>query len=369
MPSLPIELLNAIVDQVPPDELYNFRAASKLFNDIATPRIFRCIGVTNTLISAKAFGNVVKCQNIMEHVREVRYVENEDDSALVYNDEDVLQSLCSTFSYLDQIPALDTLTVVFEPLGHFIVRGSSETPRLDHQTAILTAIAGPSCPPKKLNLRTLTLNNLIPVIEDIHKSSSFFALFQRVTVLRLTILPELDIEGDSLFSSDYFWRKTTRDVVGLPALASNLTSLALCSRVDVGPVLFFLNLTYPCLTSLTLQSIIFNPVVGTRDFIRRHCRTLTDLELVRCKISMDGNTPPKLWAEVWDSFAEELGALVHLRVELEMNPAHALRYARQVGGMFLCYDDDQKANAGGDSEALERLREVVAVRRHSLGAV
>ena len=72
MDSLPVDLLEIIVNQVPAGvDLRNIRASNKIFCALSTPRVFRRILVKNTIRHAQAFEFVMQCQAAIPYLEEI----------------------------------------------------------------------------------------------------------------------------------------------------------------------------------------------------------------------------------------------------------------------------------------------------------
>ena len=83
--TIPIELVNTIVDELPSNsvDIRNLRSVNKLLHSLATPRSFICIHVTDTLKSAHALKSIMASPTIATTVQEIMYSERSgEDSAL-----------------------------------------------------------------------------------------------------------------------------------------------------------------------------------------------------------------------------------------------------------------------------------------------
>ena len=77
MNSLPYELLDAIVHEVPPGQnLLQVRMLNRTFCAITTPLIFRRVDVTNTPESARTFSNILRSKALACVVQEIVFREN-----------------------------------------------------------------------------------------------------------------------------------------------------------------------------------------------------------------------------------------------------------------------------------------------------
>ncbi|THH18651.1 hypothetical protein EW146_g2381 [Bondarzewia mesenterica] len=301
----------------------------------------------------------------------------------------ILHTLISAFSHLSALPALDTLVLnlfpyLTEETFHEVVQPSGV---LDFQLGILKALSTNS---DALSLTSLTIDNLIAFYNELYDDPSFLQIFSALSRLRVTVVSNISIEGGVPFEDDIieFWEKAiSHRILAPPAdslagsFAKSLTSLTIHSDKDVGftPRIVFSGLTYPLLTSLSLQYIFFDDhndintsaSIGVEDFIVRHRSTLTDLELIFCRILVldDEGTSGRFWSQIWSHFANELKVLVNLHVLEVMdlvsvlyNRDRILRYARLVqwGGYMPIYEP--MAGEANDGPALQALQEVVATR-------
>ena len=77
MNSLPYELLDAIVHEVPPGQnLLQVRMLNRTFCAITTSLIFRRVDVTNTPESARTFSNILRSKALACVVQEIDFREN-----------------------------------------------------------------------------------------------------------------------------------------------------------------------------------------------------------------------------------------------------------------------------------------------------
>ena len=77
MSSLPVELLEAIFDAVPPGHtLLQVRLLNRTFCKRVTPLAFERVNVTNTPESAEAFSNILRSKTLACLVRENFFREN-----------------------------------------------------------------------------------------------------------------------------------------------------------------------------------------------------------------------------------------------------------------------------------------------------
>ncbi|KAI0065152.1 hypothetical protein BV25DRAFT_140456 [Artomyces pyxidatus] len=376
MPVLPVEILQTIIDQVlnGPD-LYRVRATSRTFCALATPRVFHRVHATNSLKSADALQNLLLSPGVVNYVQELVYNDKYPPATNSKDAENARQAITASISSIHEFSTLKAITISFEPCDQLLsdVLSVDDEP-FYHQLAILTSLAEIS---HLINARltSLTINRIIPSFVELFSTPPFLALLDSVTILRLTTWVEL---SDELYLEETwlgFWRTSIHGILALPTLASNLTSLTLFSNVDVGIIapLELIGLTYPRLTSLSLRHVVFHPDVGTEEFIIRHARTLTHLELYMCKIAMfeADIEPHQLWALLWARFAVELESLTHLVVLMQTQrigrrmarrPEQVLTYSRLTEPWGHLGLDGGPIGGSADLEALEKFRGVVKAR-------
>lgn len=75
--TIPIELVNAIIDELPSNsvDIRNLRSVNKSLDSLATPRSFLCVHIADSLKSAKAFKSILASSRIAPIVQEVIYDE------------------------------------------------------------------------------------------------------------------------------------------------------------------------------------------------------------------------------------------------------------------------------------------------------
>ena len=74
MDTLPYELLDAIVDEVPNStDLAQIRTVNKAFCALATRRFFRHVTIKSTLKGASAFGEILGCDRVAECIEAITF--------------------------------------------------------------------------------------------------------------------------------------------------------------------------------------------------------------------------------------------------------------------------------------------------------
>ncbi len=167
-----------------------------------------------------------------------------------------------------------------------------------------------------------------------------------------------------------------------------LTALTLHSQTSIGASsgLSLASLHFPDLRTLSLRNFIFDPFIGTENFILRHATTLKRLELLSCKLPIHNiiaflslsPTPTQnasvpeygRWDLIWDRFAVELTALVSLNVDerhrdLQGHFGPECRYvdSKRPFPWVVNYEITHPAPTDtANGAALERFRDVVAAR-------
>lgn len=267
------------------------------------------------------------------------------------------------FSKLNKLPNLKSLTLTFDPSLEYI-------PNIRRQNIIFEAIAFQHLH----SLESITVNNFMTDFAPVYKSPSFLALFNSLSHLRLTILPQTDdLEDDP---TD-FWLQIIQHQILKPraSLSQSLVSLTLHGQAveSADPVGFdssfsFRSLKLPFLTFLSLKYFLFGEKASDGvDFIVRHKATLRTLELKSCIILLPSTGPRRFWSGAWTYFLEELQALTSLHVEEENSP---VRYGIDDGAQFEPFSYGEQSedltelpDKKEDDRALEAFRESVASRR------
>ncbi|THH17698.1 hypothetical protein EW146_g3171 [Bondarzewia mesenterica] len=402
-----VELLCDIVGGISSQrDLLNVRAANKVFHLLATPRAFRTVRVKNLIKSANSFKCIVTSKALMPFIKEVRFRDNyTDEDGDMIGGESTLRdvSICGgqrerrRWGTHPSYSKLDTLVLNLYP--DFLEEASYEilepSDSLKLQLAIFKALSTNS---DTLSLTSLTINNLFAFHNELYDNPSFLQIFSHLSRLHVTVVSNTNttMDGGAPFEDPFveFWEKTIPHLIlASPAaslassLAKSLTSLTIHSDQDVGliPRISFSELTYPVLTSLALQHILFvdnnhdisaAAATGVEDFIVRHGSTLTHLELRFCRILMldDEGTSRRFWSQIWSRFAHDLKVLVSLHISEEMDESsramlhdldRILRYVILDEGFGYVPIFKPMMDEAKDDLALQALQEVVAARRSS----
>ncbi|KAI0060205.1 hypothetical protein BV25DRAFT_1828008 [Artomyces pyxidatus] len=369
-PFLPIELLQAIVDDVPAaQDLRRVRAANRTLDALATARAFRTLNLTNTETSADGFLALLECRELVRHVEEVVYcdrtVDTGDDGRLMDEEyeESIRIKISDALKQLYELPNLRRLSVIFHPT----YQEDEDDEAVPGRHALIQQSVFAALSSKHWlttgRLTHVTFKNLTPMYPAVCTSSAFAALFSSVTDLHVSTASYPD-EGTISNRWVSFWGYLPTALTA-PGLSSHLTSLTIRGGAAVAHTAFFtfLGLSYPHLTTLTLENILFSPRVSAEDFIVRHGKRLAHLTLVTCKLPLQGSddVPERPWARVWDRFASELGSLTRLEVVDENDPSTGapLRYTMLSMNLFESYF----VSPENDDAALLRFRVVVGSNR------
>ncbi|KAI0312588.1 hypothetical protein OF83DRAFT_1145355 [Amylostereum chailletii] len=382
---LPPELLRLIVDELEsPDHFRALRLVSSTFNAFATPRAFRTLHVSNRLNSGANLKNLLLATHIAPHVEELFYcdkwAEDGQDKMLIpdydpanMSDRIAGKQLVEAFLMLYNLSSLSSLVMTFYP--------EFEESRMRHecsshrtlQSALLTALSRQTTH-LSLKLRAFSIHNLIAFHDPsgLYESTSFITLLSHLTALHITTLSDTNPLSGAVhgFPMAKFWGRSIYQAF-LPPCQHNLTSLTLWSDQDIGGAIggaTFLGLFYPHLISLSIQHF---------DFIARHGRTLTRLEMRRCKLTkvLEEVDVGRDWADVWVRFSDELNHLHELIVEEEwMDEADELGADDRGQRVAYATVDEfgwlpsfpRQAREEQDAGALEKFYATVAARHLSV---
>ncbi|TFY65493.1 hypothetical protein EVG20_g5571 [Dentipellis fragilis] len=390
MPFFPAEILLSIADVASPRALRSLRAASKTCHGLATPAAFRSLCVRDRARSAQGFARILEDNVLAQYVQEVVFQVSCADyygrssNKETTEDPDIekrIETIEAAFSLLYNLPNLSTLRLIFHPEriseDAMYLEFASDELKLRTERAVLTGVAVAAASPN-LSLRSLTFLNLSCIHWATFEQPAFHNLLSPLEHLHIASKCIGYVHEGFNESIPYvdFWTLTIPQCFLLPAslyARSALTTLALHSGEDFGlaPNFSLADFHYPCLTSLSLQHILFHETAGTEEFILQHKDTLTHLELRECKIKMEdfADVPEMVWSAVYGRLADGLQCLTELVVEECWEPwwkTMPLRYTRlDPAGSFLPPDDDDLPE--GDAEALESFRAVVAARKARAG--
>lgn len=74
MPSLPVEVWQAILEVSAAADRIRLRAVSKTLCELATPTVFRCLHFRNVPIDVKAFRNVQRSPEIVRLIEDISII-------------------------------------------------------------------------------------------------------------------------------------------------------------------------------------------------------------------------------------------------------------------------------------------------------
>ena len=280
---------------------------------------------------------------------------------------------------LHRIPFLESLVITFFPdEDAWITPFTYLSEMSQYQLLQFDVFEGLASNPNPLPaLQSLHINAWFAMPDDLYSKAPFKRIIASLRDLRFNV-QDTDIGGDE----DNFTALTDRctapdfwtDVIGPHVLqpAVNLTSLAMESSIEFGS-LILLNLgsiTYPCLTSLSLSSFVWDDTredprvvaLQAKDFIVRHGKTLKKLELHGCTISIPHtrSTPVRSWTAVWNRFTDELTELVDLDVEYNFHQRY-VQYSPVTG--FDSHSNFTISGTEQDIPTLEALATIVKGRK------
>ncbi|TFY71213.1 hypothetical protein EVG20_g1794 [Dentipellis fragilis] len=364
--ALPVEMLKAIVDDVPAEDLLPVRAAAKTLNTLATPHAFRVLRAKTTLESVQKLAEALGTPDVAKHVKEIviRDVgakagvdlfapgkdtadepEEETQEEPEEDQEELREALTSAIALFHTLPSLETVNVTFPP--KFEEQDEADSRQL--QSTILESLAA-----HPLKLKSLSLANLATGPSELYAKPEFEALLKPLTELRISTISDQGQMGwyDEEPCID-FWQMVQTRLLTLP---ENLTSLALHSDIEIGwaPEFRFVELNYPKLASLSLKNVVFNEEIGIEDFIVRHKDTLTRLDLQRCPVVLPDEGEERHWSEIYQRLGTELTNLKHIDIQNE-NGDCTLNYAMLdsgVGFQYVTMEDDgqvEEDNAAQDA--------------------
>ncbi|ETW76799.1 hypothetical protein HETIRDRAFT_422180 [Heterobasidion irregulare TC 32-1] len=345
MNTLPYELLDAIVDEVPNrTDLAQIRTVNKVFCALVTRRFFRHVKVKTALKSASEFGEVLGRDRVAEYKPILDLI---------------VDALASSFTRIHELPRLKTLELSF-----YATHDTSYGDFLIIQWTILSAILSQSPSP---SLTSLTINRLAPLYHPIYDSPSSGGLLRSLTSLSvLTAYHDIYTAEDHTRNSYVkFWNEAIQDHM-LGSLSHNLATLRLQGQTFVGhiPGPDLSRVNFPALETLSLQKFLFYEGTGVEEFIVRRRKTLRGLWLADCAIAIENLGE--------GHFARELKALVLLIVQSDcldddgsttdsFGEDDSLKYPQPNWEDWLSYDpwDGPVWFGDGDLLALRELRRLV----------
>ncbi|KAF8132162.1 hypothetical protein K438DRAFT_1884985 [Mycena galopus ATCC 62051] len=323
MSDIPVELILAIVNLVEDNTvLFNLRLASKTFNAVAAPLIFRVLSVRDSVQSAEGLA----CLQAGDPATRSAVQEIMFDGGPIgggsWSDEHITgqpgrDALFTAFSGLTKFPNLRTLRFEFhrefrEPEGTASFPNNSSHFLLLQLGLFEVLVAHPPLP-----LVSLTLHHLIPIPHNIYAKEAFQNLFRPLTTLELSVLYQ---GGPSWYQKQPlcdFWEACVPSIL---KNSTNLISLTLRSRYPVGarPALALGSIHLPVLTTLSLYNFVLDPARADYDiveFIVRHRATLTHLELPMCYVyGVERGVYARPWHAVLRRFQQELLVMCSFQV-------------------------------------------------------
>ncbi|KAI0267381.1 hypothetical protein BC834DRAFT_75508 [Gloeopeniophorella convolvens] len=376
-PSIPVELLGAIVAQIDrPSDLLCLRLTSSTLCSYATPLAFRSIRVVNKKESVERLLTLLDHKALAQHVREIVYQYEE-----VASGESGICNLrgldevawVHAFSRIALFPALESLVLSLgshhRPLD--LATGNIPPPALFQLFIFAGLLNQASVLPS--SLKVLRLYRLLPVQDSRLLSQAIVAFCAPLTLLvidtamPLPYSPLTDARSAAMAVSKAFHPGV---------LSSSLVSLtmhhAVLRSADAPVPLTDVHLPY--LKYLSLQRIYFWNGEGIEAFILRHSATLTELRLFLCPMVLSKSiypaNPPtpswRLWTDVWEGFATEFNVLEKLvtsecrdSLGLMVEDLSEWYYASPFGAGVLSVNE---GDAAGDAASLKRLHEVVEAR-------
>ncbi|KAH9019551.1 hypothetical protein EDB85DRAFT_2196547 [Lactarius pseudohatsudake] len=223
----------------------------------------------------------------MGHVREVTYRDTGADKK-----GRMLKHKLTPFSRIHQLPRLETISLKFYPLYDNWL-GSDGQCRLAIQASILHHVLATSfsvCAPK---LTSLSLDNLRIWEFPSLKSPSFQTVLTTLRRLVLSVLSDRSI-GASWFNICWvhFWGTLCPHMILAPT-QQTLTELTLHSDALVGATsgLSLSALHFPLLYVFSVRGIVFELSVDVEPLVLRHAATLSQLEVLACKLPPPVNLP------------------------------------------------------------------------------
>ncbi|KAH9022802.1 hypothetical protein EDB84DRAFT_1441112 [Lactarius hengduanensis] len=329
--NLPFEILTAIFEEVDTvRDIWHIRTVSRTFSVVATPIAFRILSVITTKGSAQNLGRLFDIPEVTFRDMDVY----ERGMTTKYDITSVIHELACSFSRIHQLPRLKTINLMFYQRFANQKYGTNRPDGSSHalQLAVLSALSS-SFRVRAPDLTLLSLYNLRTSDLSPLESPPFQTVLTTLRRLRLSPLfdPPDPFTVDDRWS--HFWGILRPRM--LTPMQHPLTALTLDSIAHVGTLagLSFDGLHFPRLCSLSLGRLVFEPSIGTQNFILRHAATLARLQLIMCKLSVnpvtfstpspsssttfardESSSGPNTWERVWDCFAVKLTALVSLHV-------------------------------------------------------
>ncbi|KAF8146975.1 hypothetical protein K438DRAFT_1868386 [Mycena galopus ATCC 62051] len=372
MSHIPVELLLAIVDSVEDTAvLFNVRLASKTFNAVATPPIFRVLSVRDSVRSAEGLACLQSGGTATRNAVQEIVFQGDPDNGAHWKKEHITgqagrDAIFVAFSGLAKFRNLRILRFEF----HAQFRELETTSFPDNpshflllQIGLFEVLATRPPPP----LTSLTLHHLIPMPHNIYAMEAFQNLFRPLKTLDVSVLSEY---GSHVYEKSPlcdFWKAS---VPSLLKNATNITSLTLRSGYPVGvrPALALASIHLPVLTALSLHNFVLDSARAEYDvveFILCHKAALRHLDLSACYVyggEGEVGVYPRAWHDVLQRFKEELSGLRSFQMTDTSNGYSAYVCLHTHAGYYT-YDYDVVSLASDlDVAALQSLQSVMESR-------
>ncbi|KIM89985.1 hypothetical protein PILCRDRAFT_812780 [Piloderma croceum F 1598] len=401
MVTLPLELINEVIDYVPSTsiaDLRTLRIVSRTFKTLATPRVFRVLHVTASTQSVQRLKNVHESDELRHFVEKVVFLHEGDklDAKMkskymeVYKftkkdeygtrlmhamkkkdlreyqrleqlrserDSKTLKLPQAPLFRLHKFTRLNTVHFSFYP--KFMEETSSRpSTHLWVQKSVLASLTSEPCP---LTIKDLSLAHLICVNDGTYETPAFQSVISSLHSLSFLTVSNIKPGCLSVWLGWFheFWPSTAPERFLVPALSS-LTSLSFGGDEYIDNFNFDA-CYFPRLTSLKLRGIVFSMFHTIDDFVIKHGATLRRLELE--DNGMD-STDDYYWSEVWERFQTELAVLEKLVVHRTdyVGERCCQPYIRlDDNWIFKIYDEGREQKE--DADALEKLQAAVELRK------
>ncbi|KAJ7635128.1 hypothetical protein FB45DRAFT_1057050 [Roridomyces roridus] len=339
-----------------PSTLLALRSANKAFHQLATPKAFREVVVTQAAGSAEWLTELQSSASVVGCVQSAVFRDSSEDNEDALTDVDPrLTAVPKALEKLSKFPYLTSLKIEFSlSVGDTDWEVEDEpTFWLRVQRAILQAVSTTPLP----TLKSLAIANLITMPSPVLTCEKFAALLRDVAVLSIDTLGPDDL-SEGYYAKEglsEFWEQMT----AVLAAAQSVTTLHLRSDnlIGVKPALAFPSEPFVNLTSLHLKHICWDD--GVEGFLLAH-PALRCLALEDCCMYGYEKQYPRPWGAVIASLDEGLQQLVELDITGKT--------------MLYCYEDEgwgfitmgaaaMGIYEGEDLQALEKWRGNVEARK------
>ncbi|KAI0046722.1 hypothetical protein FA95DRAFT_1606691 [Auriscalpium vulgare] len=297
--SLPVELWQMVVVNVPVvDDLHRMRLVSKALCAVATTKALRTILVSNTKDSVQFFSDLLQssefCQNVevviyrdaaadckLQYVAGDEDADCEDTSRACEHGEHIRMLLTSVFSRLRSLTSLTRLSFTFHPKWDDGLDPQTRDKQTNTSDGLLLQLAlieaaADAFPP---TLTSLTLNNLVPMHDELYGTPSVQALLEHLVELRISVASYAPDVPTYSAAAEEFWDHTIADCFLDPA--TSLRKLALHNDSFYPPPLPITSLNSFGLTRLSLKRMFFECDFAVDDFVEAY-RGLETLDLLEC---------------------------------------------------------------------------------------